>query len=373
MAIAAINARTGKSCTLNPMSKENWGDGGLYLRGRLWWIFYSRNGVTVRESSKSQDKTVANKLRRKRVAESLSGKSTGPGIDRVTINELLDDLLVDYEIKGQTLWWARMNVENHLRPAFKYLKAARLGTTHIREYRLAKRTAGLSDSTINRHLALLRRAFRLGLESDPPKVGTVPRIEATSEDKNVRSGFFEHADFLKLMKELPSELKPVANFAYYTGCRKGEILKLRWDQVDLEHGMVRLLSGETKNKEPRMIPLASELKATLTELRRERDELWSWSEWVFSRQGSPIRSMYAAWRAACVRAGVEANALLHDMRRTGVRNLVRAGVPERIAMKISGHKTRAIFDRYNIVSEEDLRDAARKLDQHLSGKKSAKK
>lgn len=361
---------TGQIRYSGAMSKDNWGEGGVYKRGRIWWIFYPRHGETVRESSKSQKESDAHKLRRKRLLEVAAGSGlrVGPKIDRITVGDLLDDLLADYEMHGKTVWWAKLNVENHLRPFFKYIKAVRLTTEQVREYRKQKRELGLSDSTINRHLALLRRAFKLGTKANPPKVALVPAFELVNEDKNARQGFLEHDDFLRLRAALPEELRPIATFAYYTGCRKGEILGLRWSQVDLKARIIRLLRGHTKNKEPRMIPLAGEVFEAIQALKQERDELWPWSEWVFSRQGSPIRSIYTAWRSACERAGVKGS-LLHDMRRTGVRNLVRANVPERVAMQISGHKTRAVFDRYNIVSEEDLLEAASKLDKHLSGKR----
>lgn len=80
-----------------------------------------------------------------------------------------------------------------------------------------------------------------------------------------------------------------------------------------------------------------------------------------SPNGKPIKSFRMAFRTACREAGCPGR-VLHDLRRTAVRNLVRAGIPERVAMQMTGHKTRSVFERYNIVSVGDLRDAARRLD-----------
>jgi integrase len=82
---------------------------------------------------------------------------------------------------------------------------------------------------------------------------------------------------------------------------------------------------------------------------------------VFLRSGRPIKSFRVAFRTACAEAGCPGR-VLHDFRRTAVRNLVRPGIPERVAMQMTGHKTRSVFERYNIVSAGDLREAAKRLD-----------
>jgi integrase len=159
----------------------------------------------------------------------------------------------------------------------------------------------------------------------------------------------------------------VATFAYYTGWRvQSEVLTLQWHQVDLKAGVVRLDPGTTKNREGRVFPLGMlddlrtsvEAQRACTEaLQRARGEIVAS---VFHREGQPIRNFRKAWKTACKAAGCPGR-IPHDFRRTAMRNLVRAGVPEKTAMQLTGHKTRAVFDRYDIVDESDLRVATGKL------------
>jgi len=163
----------------------------------------------------------------------------------------------------------------------------------------------------------------------------------------------------------------MVKFAYITGWRiPSEVLTLQWRQVDFEARTVRLDPGTTKNREGRVFPFTDDLKVlleaqrTLTDMyQREADKI---CPWVFHRSGKPIKDYRGAWRAATTAAGCPGR-IPHDFRRTAVRNLVRAGVPERVAMMLTGHKTRSVFERYNIVSGGDLLDAARKLDASNAG------
>ena len=169
-------------------------------------------------------------------------------------------------------------------------------------------------------------------------------------------------------------------FAYLTGWRwVSEVLPLRIAQVDGQLGIVRLEPGTTKNDKGRTFHYSAltELRDTMVRqlasaerLSRERSRVVGH---VFhDANGSALTEgqVRKAWKAACKAAGYPAK-IPHDFRRTAVRNLVRAGVSEKVAMTMTGHKTRAVFDRYDIVNETDKADAAQKLQTFMTAKATA--
>ena len=307
---------------------------------------------------------------KKRLIEIGIGSYLGPRAEKVRVADLLDDLFSNYEDNSKSVDWAQI-VDRHLRPFFGSVQAARIETTDLERYVEHRRLAGRSNGTINRELAFLRRAFYLASRKSPPQMKRVPVFPRLKEAPP-RQGFFEYDEFFSLRIELPEYLRPVLTFGYYTGCRKGEILQLQWPRVDLARRVVRLEADETKNEEARTIPLMGELFDVLTLQKQIRDQHWPDCPWVFFRHGKRIKDFRKAWDDAAKRAGLwdenigRPTKLFHDLRRTGIRNLVRAGVPERVAMAISGHKTRSVFERYNIVSERDLHEAAARLDRHVA-------
>ncbi|MBI4516478.1 MAG: site-specific integrase [Deltaproteobacteria bacterium] len=151
------------------------------------------------------------------------------------------------------------------------------------------------------------------------------------------------------------------SFLYWSGWRVGEMRRLEWRDVDLPGGVVRLRPELSKNKDGRLLPLSGEL---LEIMERAAEQRRLDCPNVFHVGGEPIGDFRKAWKTACKAAGL-GSLIVHDLRRTAVRNMVRAGIPERVCMALSGHKTRAIFDRYNIVSESDLTSAAARLNEHL--------
>jgi len=206
---------------------------------------------------------------------------------KLTMNELFDDLLRDYEVNDKRLDWASIVVEKHLRPFFGKVRAARLTSDLLSRYVQHRRSEGVANDTINREFTLFRRSLNLGREAEPQKVFSVLKVLKLDEAPP-RSGFFEHDEFVAMRGELPDYLRPVLTFGYYTGCRKGEILVLKWVQVDLAEGVVRLNPGETKNDEARTILLAGEVYETLAVQRQLRDERHPDCHWVFFRDGGPI-------------------------------------------------------------------------------------
>jgi integrase len=240
-----------------------------------------------------------------------------------------------------------------------------ISTPRIKAYIQKRIDEGMENGTINRELAALKRIMNLGAEQTPPKVDKIPHIPMLQEN-NVRRGFFEHGDFLALREALPDYLKGFVTFAYKTGWRVSEIENLTWSQVDLDNGVVRLDVGSTKNNEGRTVYIDQELISVLATLREKRKEQKKILPWVFTNKAvtDRIKEFRKSWEKGCEDAEI-GKRLFHDFRRTAVRNMVRAGVPERVVMMVSGHKTRNIFERYNIVSDTDLKLAAQKQETYL--------
>ncbi len=351
--------------------------GQIIARGKSTWLVRVFQGRDVKTGKRAyQNKTIrgtkkdAEAFLTATLRERDLGHVAAPS--KITVGELLDSVLRDYKVNGKGYAWAEGVIRVRLTPFFGHLPARKVDTDLIQRYIEARQEAGDANATTNRALALLRRGFNLAAKATPPKVARVPRIPFLKEH-NVRKGFFEPEEYCRMREALPPEIRPVMTFAYYTGCRRAEILSLQWGQVDLAERVVRLEPGTTKNDQARTIPLTGELHDTLVMQKAIRDQQWPKCPWVFFRAGEPLRDFRDAWEAAARAArltdeGGKPTKLFHDLRRTGVRNLIRAGVPERVAMAISGHKTRSVFDRYNIVSESDLKDATRRLDEYLSKK-----
>jgi integrase len=336
-----------------------------------WWIDYSHRGKRHRESSRSHRKADAQALLRKRLGEIGAGTFIGPDAERTTFKELTEGLITNYAVNGQRSVDRARGCIARLGEFFgEEDRAIDITTDRLDRYVLHRQEAGAALATIQRELAILRRAFRLAVRAG--KVQRVP-VFPTLTIQNARKGFLDGETLEKVIEELPEPLRPVVRFGAFTGWRKGEILSLTWSQVDFDAGVIRLEPGTTKNQEgrefpfrvlPPLVELLEERRELTRALERERGEI---IPHVFHRDGNPVRSMRRAWNGACRRAGVP-EAIFHDLRRTAVRNLERAGVPRSVAMKLTGHKTEAVYRRYAIADAASLAEGVEKLAKlHAAG------
>lgn len=327
--------------------------GCIYRRGKNYWIKYYRHGKQFSEATHSDKLEVAKRILKMREGEISQGKMPSICFEKVKFDELMDDYISDYRINNRRTLAKAERCANYLKKEFGGMSATEVNTANIKRYIEKRLSQELANGTINRELAALKKAFNLADRCTPPKVSHVPYIPMLKEN-NVRKGFIEHEDYLALYNALPEHLKPVLIFAYFSGWRKSEILTLKWNQVNLRDGIVRLEPGETKNSEGRTLYMEPELLDLLKGLHKNRrmDCLL-----VFNDNGKMIGDFRKSWRSNCTAVG-KSGLLFHDLRRSAIRNMVRAGISERVAMTISGHKTRSVFDRYNIVSEDDLKEAA---------------
>ena len=201
----------------------------------------------------------------------------------------------------------------HLGPAFGAIKAVEFSSAAITRYITARRVAGAEDATINRELAILRRAFSLALACDPPLIMRSIKVPRLAEH-NVRTGFLEHDQYIRLRNELPDHgCRLMLVVGYHLGMRRGELEKLKWPQVNLETSEIRLEGPQTKSKRPRTAPVYGEMGAWLTMALAERNQLWPGCPWVFSRIGGPLGDFRKVWEPACQRAEVP-GLLFHDLR-----------------------------------------------------------
>ena len=212
-------------------------------------------------------------------------------------------------------------------------------------------------------------SFKLAVEQK--RLATAPVIKLFAEH-NVRQGFVEPGMFERIAKELPEPVDDVVRFAYMSGWRKNEVLSLIWSDVDREGHRVTLRRELSKNGEPRVLPLTGALLEVIERRWRAREykvgkKDTALAPFVFHRGGHRIVDIRKAWKAACEAAGLT-GLLFHDLRRSAVRNMDRAGVSQPVAMSITGHKTVSVYQRYRIVNEDDRREA---LERTLASLKAA--
>jgi integrase len=350
----------------------------LYKRkdSSFYWMKWVSGGKLCRESTKTTNVKKARKIKQKKESDLLKQRGI-VGADEITLKDMIEEVLFDYKANGRKSTYV-VNLRAKTLYDFFDNNTKVIDITEDRihkyiTYRLTECKSNKKESikpgTVNRELMLLKRGFSLMVERH--LIGDSPTIKMMKED-NVRRGFFEHWEYIKLMEKASEHIKQILTFIYHTGWRLNEALNVTWDMVDVDNGVITLPPGMTKNKKGRHYYMPDNISEMIRNL---------WSDHVarirmdvpvpnfvfINKKGTDrIKDFRGAWKNSCERAALKGK-LIHDFRRTAARNYVRAGVPQRVAQDLLGHQTPSIFSRYNIVSDTDLKTAAKKMTEYLNG------
>ena len=359
------------------------GRDGMIRDSAVWWIRFRQHGQTVRQSTDTTNERKARKFLGEREGKVALNIPVSPTGDRLTLEDAAAMIRGDYAANGSksagTLEFRLAHLLAHFGGA---TRVGRITTGVVEAYKARRLAAKAAPATINHELAALRRMATLARR----QYGLVVSFDVEKyEERNARKGFFEAEALDAVSGHLRPELAALARAAYLTGWRKSEFRSRQWTHVDFAAGWIRLDQGETKNDEGRQFPLIPELLDLLEAQRARVDGIQKKTErivpWIFARDdGAPAGDFKRAWATACIKAGFfrvvavgvpkdgEPQAtmkvptkIFHDFRRSAVRNLIRAGIPETTAMHLTGHRTREIFKRYAIVDEGMLKEAGAKL------------
>ena len=240
------------------------GTGRIYQQGRIWWIDYSFRGKRHRESSGSDLRKDAKALLRKRMAEMGKGKLAGRTEEKVTFEDLARMIEDDYRVNRKRSIKRLRTSLLHLGEFFAENRALDITTDRVRRHMAARLEDGAANSSIQKELAALKRAFNLAVQAG--QLSSRPHIPSIRVN-NTREGFFDPGDLERVIAELPEPLRPVVRFAALTGWRSGEVLPLQWSRVDFEAGVIRLAPGTTKSGDGTELPFRALPKLDAPPLR----------------------------------------------------------------------------------------------------------
>jgi integrase len=297
----------------------------------------------------------------KRLREIAAHSFVGPQGERIRFEGGAEAIRANYTIKGCRSRRVLNTALNRLGEWFNGDRLVNITAERISAYAAARLNDGFSPSTVRYDLAILRRIFNILVKDKLLHASAAPHV-TMPEEAPARQGFLSVADFHRLLAALPLELQDIVLFLYLTGWRVGEMRSLEWRDIDFEYSVIRLRQENSKNKNGRVIKLSGDLFNIIARANeRRRPDCVN----VFHIDGRNIGSFRKTWLRSCKAAGLS-GLLVHDLRRSAIRNMVRSGISENVAMRISGHKTASVFRRYDIVSEDDLADAADRIDQYVN-------
>jgi integrase len=347
------------------------GEGRIFQRGSIWYVAYCRNGHEIRESADTTDESKARKILRQRIEDAKKPEFVGPKEKRLDLEDLERKLEADYIRHGRRSWSTVKDCLKAVKAFFAYDRLLEITPLKVEAYQDHRLKQGKARATVNREVRYLLHGYKLLFDSG--EISYVPRVKLL-EGENVREGFINRPEFDVLCEHLNDDNRDIVQFLYLSAWRSGEPKSLEWPKVDMNDGVIRLSRKNDKTKRPRTLALVGELREII---ERRLAKRLPFCNLVFHRDGKPIKSFRRQWQSAAVAAGlgcIEKDKVTgkerytgitpHDMRRSAIRNLMKAGVSEAVGMSISGHKTNSTYKRYGIIDEDIQRAALEQSQEH---------
>src|SRR5208283_1726113 len=334
---------------------------GLYLRGGTYWMRFTHNGIYYRRSTETSDRKIAAQIIETIKAQITLGQyvpaeETGPE-NEYTFAELVTKH--DEWAAPRHKAWKESGkcMSNHLSICLGEILVRDFTARHVEQFQSAEIARGKSPAYINRQVTLLKSMFTKAVDWDMCGEDVLRKVRKAKALKGVvnRLRYLSQDECRTLIDKCESHLKPIVSMALNTGMRKGEILGLKWDNVDLKHGFILL--DKTKNGERREIPIDKTLRATFTAIARRLD-----LPYVFFNPDTdlPYGDIKNAFNRAVRKAGIK-DFHFHDLRHTFASHLVMAGVDITTVSKLLGHKSLTMTLRYSHLAPNHLQNAVNML------------
>ena len=288
----------------------------------------------------------------------------------MTFNELTEWYLNLEKLKALSSYWLIKLSLKKFNSVFGDTIISKVKSSDLENYQAKRKREGLADATIDHEIGKAKSMINKAFENDMISGATLKSFKVVKKllkrNANARDRILTAQEYEALFKNASRHLQGILATAYYTGMREGEILNLTWDKLDLKSRVIKLEATDTKDREPRVIPIGDELHEVLNAIPRPIHNLH-----VFLYKGKPIKDLRTALRKACKAAQIPYGRFLkgafvfHDLRHTFNTNMRKAGVPESVIMNITGHSTREMFDRYNSIDADDTREAIGQLSSYF--------
>jgi len=342
---------------------------GLYRRGNIWWIAYKdADGKVQRETSGSTLHKEAQLLLNRRRYEAQEGKKTKK---RLQDDATFADLIPEYDryCRNQAAYKSKQSHLKQLKERFGNLRLRDLNLRHIEQLQLEEQEAGKKPATINRLTATLKHMCTKAADWEMIDQNTLATIRKARmlKEKNQRDRFLTTEECGQLLANCAPHLLPIVTIALNTGMRKGEILNLKWKNVDLKNRLILLEQTQTKNAERREIPINETLLEMLTKLPRRLDVPHVFYD---PKTGRPYQDVKLSFRTALRKAKIK-DFRFHDLRHTFASHLVMAGVDLTTVKELLGHKSIEMTLRYAHLAPSHKRYAVEALDSVFSVKERA--